>query len=628
MSRPKPRTDVPGAPAEAAPRTSWIPWRTDRGAPPPDAPPLDAPSPDAPPPDAPPPDVPPPDAPPPDAPPDPPAGDAATDEPAPIPNPAPAPDEVQGADAPEAPEPSQARPTWRAGVPIPALPKLAWRSAPAANAAPARGTSQVLPSFDETFARPPRVWPPHAGWWERTVGAVQAYLFPPRDGDARRRTRLTTSLPRQSERGSAAPHLHAEHEQAMPRAYRVLGEAHAASHAYARVRKVVVIGVHGWYAQGIFKNVIGAPVGTSMRFATMMAASVRAQFAEAGHPLPDEAVTLIAPQHDGRVEDRTQAFFDAITGNEAWVQALREADAVLVAAHSQGAVVATLLVHRLLREGVVDARRARVCVLSMCGIYQGPFVHLQSTLASSYINYFETRAARELFAFQTSDSAVSVQHRDAYAANLAAGVKMVHVGSMDDNVVPLYSALYASAAHPSILRAVYVDGVAFPRADFLTSLLVLCVAVRNGGFHDHNLLTLLSASVAGSLLGGLGHSLVYDEAAVYGLATRYLFETNSPRRSGATRIPLTTTPFAAQRWNPYELPWALRGLLDDDTIRYFFREDMAEVVRDYNAWHPTTKPLRDLQWRLSPVRALAARDADDGEAPRRAATSVRAAAKL
>lgn len=231
-------------------------------------------------------------------------------------------------------------------------------------------------------------------------------------------------------------------------------------------------------------------------------------------------------------------------------------------------------------------------------------MHLKSALTSSYINYFETAAAKELFEFQSSESVISGQLQSKYRAILAAGAKVVHVGAMDDNVVPLYSALYSAAAHPSILRAMYVDSSAYPRRDFLVMLLVLCVAVRNCGFHDHNLLSLLSASVAGSLYTGLGHSVLYDDPAVYGLATRYLFETYSPTTSGAADIPLVTMPFAPQRWNSYELPWSMRGLLEDKVIQHFFQYDIHAVVRDFTSWRPSGRQLKELQWRLSPLRTV------------------------
>ncbi|WFD00600.1 hypothetical protein MYAM1_003351 [Malassezia yamatoensis] len=479
-----------------------------------------------------------------------------------------------------------------------------------------RVPSLVLPTLDEILSRPPRAWAPRPGLWTRTVGAMNAYLFPKTARDASRISTVHSDSSILMRNESNATHLYAEHEQAMPRAYSALGKVpDRRRHRYYGVQRVVVIGVHGWFAQSIFKSVIGAPVGTSMRFASMMAASVRRQFQEAGFPLEEDSVTIIAPQHDGRVDVRTDRFFDEIVQDPKSLQAIQEADALLIASHSQGAVVATMLLDRLIQEALLDPQRTRTCVLSMCGVYQGPFVHLQKSLASSYINYFETGAARELFEFQAYDSTVSTQHRDAYGRILAKGVKMVHIGSLDDNVVPMYSALYCSVAHPSILRAVYIDGVAFPETDFLIRLVLLCVAVRNNGFHDHNLLILLSASVAGSLYGGLGHSLIYDEPSVYDFATRYLFDTQSPARTGATNIPLTASRYSAQRWNPYDLPWALRGLLDDQTISRFFQEDIREVIQDYAHWNPTSKPLKDLRWRLAPVRTLPIADETETQAP-------------
>ncbi|WFD44665.1 hypothetical protein MPSI1_003335 [Malassezia psittaci] len=546
----------------------------------------------------------------------------SSEEPGPIPDINPSPDEVQsGTEVPSTTPPSLR--TIRARMltkPIPALARSS-QTKPSTGSDPAkqndkRPPSLVLPTLDEILSRPPRVWAPRPGLWTRTMGAMNAYLFPRTARDESHQSTPSGDFSRQFESGSNVPHLHAEHERAMPRAYSALGkDPDRRRHLYAGVRRVVVIGVHGWFAQSIFKSVIGAPVGTSQRFASMMAASVRHQFQEAGFPLEEDSVTILAPQHDGRVDERTERFFEEIVQNPKSLQAIQEADALLIASHSQGAVVATLLLDRLIEEALLDPERTRTCVLSMCGVYQGPFVHLQKSLASSYINYFETGAARELFEFQASDSAVSVQHRDAYERILQNGVKMVHIGSLDDNVVPMYSALYSSVAHPSILRAVYIDGMAFPETDFLIRLVLLCVAVRNNGFHDYNLLTLLSASVAGSLYGGLGHSLIYDEPNVYDFATRYLFDTQSPARTGATNIPLTAARHSAQRWNPYDLPWALRGLLDDKTIEMFFKEDIQEVIKDYAHWNPTSKPLRDLRWRLAPVRTLTIPDQTEPQAP-------------
>ena len=97
---------------------------------------------------------------------------------------------------------------------------------------------------------------------------------------------------------------------------------------------------------------------------------------------------------------------------------------------------------------------------------------------------------------------------------------------------------------------------------------------------------------------------MYDEPAVYDLATRYLFETSSPGVSGAARVPLVSQQFVVQYWNPYEIPWNLRGLLEDDKIRRFYAESIAIVLHDFGHWTPLSKPLKNLQWRLSPLRTV------------------------
>jgi hypothetical protein len=101
------------------------------------------------------------------------------------------------------------------------------------------------------------------------------------------------------------------------------------------------------------------------------------------------------------------------------------ADAILLATHSQGSVVTTQLIDRLISEGHIRtgknpeaaarvARHAgvvppvnphRVCCLALCGIHLGPLYYLNtSSLVQPYIQYFENAAARELFEFQVSPS--------------------------------------------------------------------------------------------------------------------------------------------------------------------------------------------------------------------------------
>ncbi|CDS00207.1 hypothetical protein [Sporisorium scitamineum] len=544
-------------------------------------------------------------------------------------------------------------PTRAAGDPVPIVPP-----------------NLILPSFEDTFARAPRMWAPKVGVLERTLSAVNSYLFSkvPDLERMKRPTRFSTY--REPSLGSSASTFKgtaasfkggrptqrlagkakatgagsskdkgvetalkevADSAQRLPRAWSTVGmHDRAQTKGTAGIGKIVVIGVHGWFTQSIFKNMIGEPTGTSAKFAAMQTESIRRHFFEAGLELNPEAITAISLQGDGKVADRVDRLFSELISRPNWVNDLKTADALFLSAHSQGAVVATQLLARLIEQRIVRAEHTRICLLAMCGIHHGPFAHLKSSITASYINYFETAAAKELFDFQSSSTAVAKQYTAALKIVLDAGAKCVYVGSTDDNVVPIYSALNSSNNHPSILRALYIDGQAFPKVDFLTNLLVLCVAVRNAGLSDHNLLTLLSASVAGSLYGGKGHSQVYEEKGVYDLATRYLFEVTHPlgeptfvpgppgansQTTAATgntsrRVSssdsdagnaavLVSEAFEAQRWNPYELPWSLRGLFEDKHVRSLFAEDMLTLLQSYDEWKPDakSKALKDLQWR-------------------------------
>jgi hypothetical protein len=137
-----------------------------------------------------------------------------------------------------------------------------------------------------------------------------------------------------------------------------------------------------------------------------------------------------------------------LTTNSEWMSDLHAADAILVATHSQGSIVSTHLVERLIREKHIKTLRTsdllasasaalapggtssaapssqRVCCLALCGIHLGPLRYLSSSsLLQPYIQvgvsdslydmdfflpkafiyqYFESAAAKELFEFQVS----------------------------------------------------------------------------------------------------------------------------------------------------------------------------------------------------------------------------------
>ena len=86
-------------------------------------------------------------------------------------------------------------------------------------------------------------------------------------------------------------------------------------------------------------------------------------------------------------------------------------------------------------------------------------------------------------------------------------MKVTLIGGLDDQLVSLESSLYAPLSHPYVSRAVFIDG-RLHAPNFLTHLVVFALKLRNLGISDHSLLRELSAPLAGSLVGGEGHSRV------------------------------------------------------------------------------------------------------------------------
>lgn len=246
--------------------------------------------------------------------------------------------------------------------------------------------------------------------------------------------------------------------------------------------------------------------------AAMMHDSVQA-YLESKYEAGSYNILPIPLEGEGQVDDRVNRLYDQLVSRDEWIQALKKADVVFLATHSQGTVVSTALLARMLDTGLISG--AKTHMLAMCAIAQGPFVHLSTTWgASTYFNYIESPAAKELFEFQDPDSPLSVKFLTCLQIVLSAGIKVTVVGSINDQVVPLYSAMFSGINHPGLVRAVYIDSAAFRTSDFLANLVVFGARLRNAGLTDHDLVYHVSEALAGALTG-VGHSKIYEEPDVY-----------------------------------------------------------------------------------------------------------------
>jgi hypothetical protein len=167
---------------------------------------------------------------------------------------------------------------------------------------------------------------------------------------------------------------------------------------------------------------------------------------------------------------------------------------------------------------------------------------------------------------------------------------------------------------------VFVDG-RLHAPDFLSHLVAFALKLRNLGVSDHGLIRELSLPLAGSLYGGEGHSRIYDDPAVYTLALRSsrggppesVSAANSLRRGSvsATTIsgipPLFANfeiPASGSNANPYFLPWALRGILEEEVVKgEGMKSEVKALVEGFEEWRPVSKVLKDVRFRLEGVRS-------------------------
>lgn len=358
------------------------------------------------------------------------------------------------------------------------------------------------------------------------------------------------------------------------------------------VKKAVVIGVHGFFPAKVVRTFIGEPTGTSVRFANMGAEAVE-RWAKA-HDV-DIEIERIALEGEGKVLQRVDNLYNILMN---WIDHVRSADVIYFCAHSQGVPVAVHILARLIENGLVDHKK--IGMLAMAGISLGPFYGLDSKFVMRmYSTSVGTESLAELFEFQDTNSLMARKYLQSLRTVLAHNCKIAFVGSMNDQMVPLYSSTCMHVAHPCIFRAVYVDGKDVA-PEFISDLVSLALLLRNIGSTDHNVIKEVSGAVAGALTGG-GHSKIYNEASVYDLGFQYIMETTFPSNPVAMSV-FEDFEIPKKNPNPYNLPYCMRSMQYETLARPPLRPLLENLNQEFEKWKPESKPLRDLKYRLSPIQ--------------------------
>lgn len=352
-----------------------------------------------------------------------------------------------------------------------------------------------------------------------------------------------------------------------------------------KVQKAIAIGVHGLFPASYLRPMIGQPTGTSLRFANLCAESIR-RWAE-DHGCGDCQIEKVALEGEGKIKDRVENLWKLMLN---WIDHIRSADLVVIACHSQGVPVSIMLLEKLIDLGIITNAKIGVC--AMAGVSLGPFPDIKSSLLMG--------SAAELWDFGNAESENSKRFEASLKHVLDYGARITFIGSIDDQLVPMESAVYSPANHPYIYRAVFIDGrVHAP--DFIAHLIGFALKLRNLGVSDHGLIRELSIPLAGSLYSGAGHSRIYFDEAVYDLAISHALETapahSPPPCDISTRQGPLTSP------NPYVLPWIMRGLLEEKFVRTELHNEADELLRQFDDWKPTNKALKDVKYRLEALRS-------------------------
>ena len=188
-----------------------------------------------------------------------------------------------------------------------------------------------------------------------------------------------------------------------------------------RIKKALAIGIHGYFPAPLIRSVLGQPTGTSLRFANGAANAISRWVQAQGYSCEIEKVAL---EGEGKIAERTDLLWKLLLN---WIEKIRRADFVLFACHSQGVPVAMMLVAKLVAFGCVNSAKIGVC--AMAGVNLGPFADYKSRWIGG--------SAGELFDFAQADSQVSKDYETALDVALSFGVKIVYIGSIDDQLVSL-----------------------------------------------------------------------------------------------------------------------------------------------------------------------------------------------
>lgn len=89
------------------------------------------------------------------------------------------------------------------------------------------------------------------------------------------------------------------------------------------------------------------------------------------------------------------------------------------------------------------------------------------------------------------------------------------------------------------------------------------------------------------------------DSMIFSLAVQHALETNQilDKSVQILRELMLTSP------NPYILPFAMRGILEEDYVKTVLHDETQELLRQFDEWRPSSKVLKDVKFRLEGVKS-------------------------
>lgn len=365
---------------------------------------------------------------------------------------------------------------------------------------------------------------------------------------------------------------------------------------HRHIRKVLVIGVHGFLPTKMVRSLIGQSTGTSVKFVQKATEAVDSWFEGGSHEYNVETIAL---EGGGRIQDRVSGLYKLLSN---WSHLINESDVIFVAAHSQGVPVGIHLLAKMLTGGQYHLKHKKVGFLSMAGVNAGPFVGLDLKLVIRAYSTVENEIIGEIFEFQKPTSDHSLALNKSLGVLVSHNVKVTMAGALEDQFVPLYSSLGLNFHHPNIFRCTYVSsrGEVPP---FIVTLFKIATTMKNLGFSDYGVFRDLGERCQGPTNDRGGHGRIFDSEGVYLQALRHTLETTNlqqPRElivTPAVSVSAETDASGGQLGvNLYHIPWNIRGMIHDlvgvkNIAKYTLLHELTEV---FGRWEPT-KAWKDVK---------------------------------